>query len=492
MSKLGQVLVYDSNVDLRDKSPGGSGYQPTTLGNAGQFIDGALTGKNIYYVKSNGTAAENGQALIAEYAKAATPEAGTKFLTFGKELGAASDVEFIGNRSAEFSTGLQPLILKDANGATSTYRWNITFIQYSGIFGKTFIYYNSLEFVKGTPMPFGDVVQLGIPFTPESVLVVAPGLYEFASDFTINQYTSIVSADGQRSIKISGADVVYAYTGSNKISIISGLDVENRILLNTNTQETVFKNCKGGAYSFTGITEDAALNDFIFEDCEGGAYSFFGGDGTTPLPNIAFGGTVKNCKAGQKSFGSNSAFIRNILFEDCISNNGASDTQSFAYAAVGVRDTKFINCIGNGSDFFSSVPSGGTFISNIVKGCFSGGGSFGSFSTDLTNVEFIDCTATNIRSFGWASSGGSYDTLRFINCVGLGDDSFGPNTGTYQALCINCVGETNGTFMGNTSNTLKLINCVKHTGNFSNAVGTGGAVLNCVSNASTSPTLVNS
>lgn len=492
MSKLGQVLVYDSNVDLRDKSPGGAGYQPSTLGNAGQFIDGALTGKTIYYVKSNGTAAENGQALIAEYAKAATPEPGTKFLTFGKELGAATDVEFIGNLSGEFSTGLQPLILKDANGATSTYRWNITFIQYSGLFGKTFVYYNSLEFVEGTPMPFGDVAQLGVPFTPESVLVVAPGLYEFASDFTINQHTSIVSADGQKSIKISGADVVYAYTGSKPISIISGLDVENRILLNTNTQETVFKNCKGGNYSFTGITENAILYDFIFEDCEGGDYSFFSGDGSLPLSNIVEDSTVKNCKAGEKSFGSNSKYIDNTLFEDCISENGAGDSQSFAYAAIYVRDTKFINCIGNGSDFFASVPSGGTFINNIVKNCISKGGSFGSFSTDLTNVEFIDCIATNIRSFGWGSSGGSYDTLRFINCVGLGDDSFGPDTGTYQALCINCVGETNGTFMGNTSNTMKLINCVKHQGQFTTNVGTGGAVVNCVSNASTNPTLVNS
>ena len=80
MSKLGQMLVYDSNIDLRDKSPGGSGFQPTTLDNAGQFIDGAIVGSNLHFVKSNGTPTENGQALVDAYAAATAKTSVTETL----------------------------------------------------------------------------------------------------------------------------------------------------------------------------------------------------------------------------------------------------------------------------------------------------------------------------------------------------------------------------------------------------------------------------
>lgn len=160
--------------------------------------------------------------------------------------------------------------------------------------------------------------------TNQITILVAPGYYNFESDFTMNTpYINIVSLSGL-------PDVIFNGTGSVVISAnctLSGVNVGTKPLakfIPTGLDGLVINNCVGGDYSITLYDYGDDLSGH-FANCYVGDNSFTGTFSGSYTGDLS--GTFINCKAGNNSF-------------------------------EGRLTGKFINCHVNGNGFGYSTSTG--------------------------------------------------------------------------------------------------------------------------------------
>ena len=505
INKLGQMLVYDSNVDLRDKSPGGSGYQPTTLDNAGQFIDGAIVGSNLHFVKSNGTPAENGQALVDAYAAATAATSVTNTLNL---LVPGEDITGF----QEYGPGPgDPTIPFTSYGGSNdggfripTPTWDPSDLITSNYFRVILIDINGNEcdvrldtgsksasqfdtsidtIYSGTPFPMQDLASIKFDKTYlfKQHVVATPGRYLLPSIFYLNGYVDISSSDNGRSIVLeeNSPAIIYSYNGSAnlndyvKISGIDGYSNQVQISLNSNATAVTFENCSGGNDSF--IHTSGTYTGHTFKNCKA-ANTSFGADGGT-LTRCKF----YNCQAGEYVFGHDLN-----LMSDCIISNCEAVQRAFISNTPTAADTLVINCLATtGYSFiYNTTAATANHDDTVIKDCISDGPlAFGVNCTFISSREttFDNCFARRGQSFGWRSTGGAHDNLLFSNCVGRYYENFGALNYDLRASAINCISFNADGFQRGNNISMKLINCVSAANNFNSVLaGSGGKVVQCI------------
>jgi len=239
--------------------------------------------------------------------------------------------------------------------------------------------------------------DLTLTSTNRFSVLVAPGKYQFTSDFILDtQYIDVVSLTGEKDVYLIGTGISIT---ANDV-YVRGIDAgNNNFEIATNLNLLKVKNCKGGDESFGGTPDPlpgAPSSPGInvagtFIDCEGGNFSF-GGNGNAY-------GTFINCIGGSNSFGHNC----NGTFTNCVAGD-----ESFAFGGDidgGVME----NCVG-GTDSFAPTGFIGTLTSPdaTLKNCTGGSNSFASgvnsiygllFGCRLTSGDFTQ-SISNIQGDG--------------------------------------------------------------------------------------------
>jgi hypothetical protein len=246
------------------------------------------------------------------------------------------------------------------------------------------------------------IKNLTLTSTNRFSLLVAPGRYQFASDFILDtEYIDVVSLTGERDILI---------TGSNTISItandvyVRGIDVDTKnFTIADDLPLLKLKNCKGGDLSFGGTVNPTP--------------------GNPPITQILVNGTFINCEGGDLSFAGNG--IASGIFENCIGGES-----SFGYDIIGGT---FINC--KGGDFSFGGAEGD--IDGHFENCTGGEGSFTVTGIILEDTILKECTG-DLYSF--ASNG--FIEGKLYNCR-LTSGSFTPNVQGNGDIVLSIDGNNN-------------------------------------------------
>ena len=496
LNKLGQVLVYNSDVKLIDKTPGGKGFQSITLNDAGAYVDGAIVGDKLHFVKSTGTAAENGQALVDAYAAAAAktsvtenlnlPVVGaniTGFQQYGPGPGDPT-IPFTGwnyGNDGGFSIPTPTwdpselldgqylrVILIDVNGNECDVLLDI---------GTKFpsSFRTSIDRIySGTPFPMEDLASIKFDktFAVKQHVVAAPGRYLLPSLFFLNAYVDISSTDGGRSIILEKGSpaILYSYTGVTngfdyvKISGIDGYSNEVQISLASNAKPVIFENCSGWDYSFIHAGGTYIAHTFI--NCKSNSNSFGYGGGS--LTNCKF----YNCESFGNSFGYNLNSLNNGRFYNCV----ARASKSFIYNTPNTSGTWVIGCTAESGRAFVAYDTLTNTNHNdlVIKNCYEGAGiGFGYRANFGTGRQIFEgCLSRNGNSFGYESTGGHHNNLRFVGCTALNTRGFGRTGDDLRATMVNCTGVGSTMFQNGTNVTTRLFNCTSANGNF-NSVQSG-------------------
>jgi hypothetical protein len=214
-------------------------------------------------------------------------------------------------------------------------------------------------------------------------ILVSPGKYTFASDFTLDtQYIDVVSLTGECDVLVTGSGTIQI--GANDV-YVRGIDVDVKNFTVTASLPLLkVKNCKGGDYSFGGYPPPVVGSPVFpgytiastFVDCVGGDYSFAGlGSAYGSFigcigGNFSFGsrcdGTFTNCTAGDYSFAYD-ADIEGGKLQNCIAG-------AYSFASIGSIQlgSTLNNCIGGLDSFAQGVNP----ITSTLIGCILTSGSF--------------------------------------------------------------------------------------------------------------------
>jgi hypothetical protein len=225
-------------------------------------------------------------------------------------------------------------------------------------------------------------------------VLLGPGNYEFTQSFNINTpYIDVVSLTGYKDVYITGSNTIQVSADN---VYVRGIDVGSKnFTITSSLPNTIFKNCKGGDYSFGGSTNNQ--NSFTisstFIDCEGGDYSFAGNGSAYGIftdcigKNSSFGytcnGTFTNCTGGSSSF-ANQGNIEYSTFSNC-----QGEDYSFASAAQITNNSILKECIG-GLDSFANINQNGRSTSTLLDKCTLTSGSWNT-SNLVNNSRLIDC-----------------------------------------------------------------------------------------------------
>ena len=275
--------------------------------------------------------------------------------------------------------------------------------------------------------PNGDAIS----DTNQVYILVAPGYFDFPSDFILDTpYINIIALSQISStyhtnietINFNGIGTLEIATGN---VYVSGVNVGNDkpFLINDNYFNIVCVNCTGGDNSFGSIaTVNSNITTLsgIFINCNAKNISFGFG--------INASGTFINCSGGHSCFGSS-----------------------------GNASGYFKNCTGASFCFGGNFNASGTFIN-----CESMGNSFGGH-TGIASGLFINCISYSTGSFGGI---GGIASGQFYYCLSEGD-SFGGGSSGGQASGVfqSCVANSRSFGFGGTI-TGKLYYCRLISGNF--------------------------
>jgi hypothetical protein len=224
--------------------------------------------------------------------------------------------------------------------------------------------------------------NLTLTSTNRFSLLVAPGEYQFTSDFILDtEYIDIISLTGEKDVY---------FVGTSSISVIAndlyirGIDVGNKNFTIANSLSLLKVNkCKGGDLSFGGTADlplsgslpsSSILVNGTFIDCEGGDLSF-GGNGIT-------GGVFKNCTGGEGAFGFD---IVGGTFINCEGGDF-----SFGGAEGDLDASYFENCTGGEGSF---TILGNILDDTIIKNCTGGLYSFSKYGT--IQGDLYECRLTS-------------------------------------------------------------------------------------------------
>ena len=255
---------------------------------------------------------------------------------------------------------------------------------------------------NGTPLQNGYSLISSYDFAKNTTptgsnrysILLGPGNYEFTQSFVLDTpYIDVVSLTGYKDVYITGSNTIQVNTNN---VYVRGIDVGSKnFTITSSLLNTIFKNCKGGDYSFGGSTNNQ--NSFTisstFIDCEGGDYSFAGNGSAYGIfincigKNSSFGytcnGTFTNCIGGSSSF-ANQGNIEYSTFSNC-----QGEDYSFASAAQITNNSILKECIG-GLDSFANISQNGRSTSTLLDKCTLTSGSWNT--TNLVNdSRLIDC-----------------------------------------------------------------------------------------------------
>lgn len=507
LNKLGRVLVYDSDVNLIDRTPGGKGFQSVTLDNTGAFIDGTLSGTDVHVVKANGSYAENGEALKEAYETAKNnvsqiitiEDADTNVVSYQWIFGKAGDLTVPFELASEGDYQTDNVFFRLDNFTLLSTNDQITFIGSGGekavvsitSFGGGAFLTNTL--ISGTPFALENVVRIDIAYSSNVVqtLIVAPGTYNVgAGGLLLDGAVNVISGDGESSVIISGGDVTYSgYTQSisNYAPVILGIDVKtnfNSFIITPSSKKAVFKKCKAYDNSFMDGSGAHAYHKFI--ECEANEYGF--GSNEADMDFCEF----YNCKIFRYGFMTYNSWGEDNKFYDCKAYGNSflyelNKTNTNATKNIIVENCEITNSRGFVANCGNSTSETARLYNVIIKNCSSYlGSAFGedTYFNSTGFLSFLNCSNTNGSAFGqgsYCTKGNIHYNIIFNGCIGSG---FGSGGFDLDALFINCIGQGDSQeFQAAINITAKFVNCIGGyaTGNtYSVKPGsTNGAMLNC-------------
>lgn len=396
-----------------------------------------VSGNNSVYVKSEGTAAENGALLLAGLTAAVAKSTSTSVP--GPDISVASYGGFLGRFTCEpnnpgdwssLTAGAPYEAIFDPGDAGGSRNLLFEVTNVSG-FPSEFDFDlkevgtgTDVVFIAGTPdFPFPSETT----YSP-STLIIGPGEYDIASDFIVNDLVNVTSLTGQPDANITGGNVKIQSGANNSIVPISivGLSLKsNSLWIESNLSFVNFKNCKAlGANSFSIEPSGTGAITSSFEDCVGGAKSFGGGVGVTAA------GLFVRCKLGEGPSGSGYSFggLGNTSgkFEYCggysvDENTGIISPTSSAFCKEGVNCAgSFYYCTARSSSFASGNT--GTTTAEFYN-CIGGPQSF-AYRNSNNSGKFYDCKAaeSGSQAFGAEPQGGDLaPNALYYNCTSYGN-----------------------------------------------------------------------
>jgi hypothetical protein len=225
-------------------------------------------------------------------------------------------------------------------------------------------------------------------------VLLGPGNYEFTQSFILDTpYIDVVSLTGYKDVYITGSNTIQVNTDN---VYVRGIDVGSKnFTITSSLLNTIFKNCKGGNYSFGGSinNQNSFTISSTFIDCEGGDYSFAGNGSAYGTfincigKNSSFGnscnGTFTNCIGGSSSF-ANQGNIEYSTFSNC-----QGEDYSFASAAQITNNSILKECIG-GLDSFANISQNGRSTSTLLDKCTLTSGSWNTTNL-VSDSRLIDC-----------------------------------------------------------------------------------------------------
>lgn len=477
-------------IPIQQKSIGAFSFTSIEYLEGGNFIDDELT----VYVGANGTASENGQALLDGYQEAVAKIPSIFTVNTYPCLGVFGSVSNVYDFFLSPGTGGLPFALLTpynfvidlGNGAGAL---NYTFEILSenpsnpGQRGEMRITLN------GAPVTNANLGGLSIPCSvfvrSSTTLIVGPGQYDLPSDLIIDDIVSMVSLSGIKTTTISGGNDIIIKAGANNSGALttykgfsltgpSGDGTSSNMYVDSNLPFVTFQdihvieglgsfNATPSPFGFPVATTASSvyINCYAkqgfgrgsgsscsgyFIECWG--TSSFGSEGADISGIFQRCGIAEANSSDSKPYGNqiSSMFGQNCnnfsasLF-DCIA--GAN---SFAYNALTITNSAvFQNCTSEGGRSFASLAgfNAGTFIN-----CVSTSQTFSyqlPFANTTTNAKYINCVGTSTKNFGYPIDSGAAGLFegRFINCTSLGNEAFGksnvagaPNVTT--GLLYNC------------------------------------------------------
>ena len=291
-----------------------------------------------------------------------------------------------------------PLTFDELDNSLLFLSSSITTLEFTPFSGSN---YSFIE-ANGTPLQNGSSLiasyNIAKTTTPTGSnrysVLLGPGKYEFTQSFNINTpYIDVVSFTGYKDVYITGSNTIQVSADN---VYVRGIDVGSKnFTITSSLLNTIFKNCKGGDYSFGGSTNNQ--NSFTisstFIDCEGGDYSFAGNGNAYGIftdcigKNSSFGntcnGTFTNCTGGSSSF-ANQGNIVSSTFLNCQGKD-----YSFASAAIITDNSILKECIG-GLNSFANLSPNGRSNSTLLDKCTLTSGSW--TTNNLANdSRLIDC-----------------------------------------------------------------------------------------------------
>lgn len=219
-----------------------------------------------------------------------------------------------------------------------------------------------------------------------TTMLIAPGYYNFATEFVHNQSgIDIKSLSGDSDVFISSTTKNGNYsfgvaTGYTKVSGINTVDAltKSSIRLAPNLQfGVVLEKCISDIYSYWD--GDVAHNYTYYGtliDCIGDNYSFVSGNGGQTLS-----GKFVRCKADNFSFGYN-AIIANATFENCTGKEYCFGSTDGEYSSSIGPESKFKNCTASDLSFGCNTSENyGKYVF-----CINEGDDTGLFNTNASNL----------------------------------------------------------------------------------------------------------
>lgn len=380
---------------------GGSFSSHQTTGDELKALLG-LNGTYYSFVKADGSDVDNAAQFIDAYNDAASKvqqfDQLTSVPTTPGGLYVMGGTLFI-SPASEF-------ILTTGN----TYTYILDGIEYTGDVTYTDPFFTQIT--TTAPDSTYNIFEIYLPSYKSATLLVAPGYYNFESDFIASvDYVNIVSLDKNRSVIFNGYGT-FVLTASY-VRII-GIDVlDKQFVIDSAISNNIYiENCAGTGKDSFQCKSAGDVNKFV--NCKGGNDSFNGEKSSGYLS-----GTYIDCIGGNNSFGKDYINVFGTFINCKASNNSFGGDYSYTYGT-------FKNC---------------SALQNSFGGAFSS--SYGSFK---------DCTGV-FNSFGGFASLGLFE-----NCKSYGN-SFGFDAGTTAGgVCINCESGSNS-YGTNGYLTGQLYNC---------------------------------
>lgn len=362
-----------------------------------------LSGENYIFVNSNGTPAQNGQAVRDAYtaAIAMTPNGVAKSAT---------------NRVVIL---LAPGYYTFNEAVDGQFIISSSFIDFESLSGATDVYFSSINVVSTPSIPFqiSNIILSGIDTTKNNYY--SHGAFAVTSTGLTNENIIVKNCIGG-DYSFSSYSIGFAGT---------------------------YENCTAKTYSFCstgngfapplGIYGIGGISSFenygTIKNCSATEYSFC--TLTTPISGyVSNYGTIDGCTALRRSFcyctQTNSAY-NNGTIKNCVITSGTGESFCFVQSGTTGNEAtnygKIFNCRSGSSSFCSNSGVWGSSLAAL---------NYGSIIDCSADGNFCFCSSNSL-TIG-SSVGGNYGNMSNCNAYN-GDNCFTGNLGLNGGIISNCI-----------------------------------------------------